>query len=432
MKTYMKKFIFIPVFILIFSSITFSQIKFDEYFIPKTLRLDYIQAGNSQGSTIYFEQMKCEPFWGGNIKNLIDKFNYGEYRFYVYDSSSNKLIYSRGYSTLFQEWQTSDEAKVMSRSFYETIVFPFPKKTVKVEIHRRNSDGNLEKKFETLVNPENYFIGQEIQSNKFANKKVLDNGDPSEKVDLVIIPDGYTGSEMDKVNSDVQRFIGYFFDCSPYKENKNNFNIWVIYASSEESGTDIPGKHIYKNTIVNSSFYTFNTERYLMTTDVKILRNIASGVPYDQIMIMVNSPIYGGGGVYNYYSIVSSDDDYSDYVMCHEFGHAFADLADEYWTSDVAVNDYFNLKVEPVQPNITTLVNFGSKWKNLVDKNIPIPTPNDKKYYDKVGAFEGGGYVEKGIYRPRYDCTMKSRSRNNFCPVCSSAISKMIKFYIDK
>jgi hypothetical protein len=230
----------------------------------------------------------------------------------------------------------------------------------------------------------------------------------------------------------VNKFTGYFFACSPYKENKNNFNIWVVYAPSQESGTDVPGKRIYKNTIVNSSFYTFNTERYLMTMDVKDLRDIAANVPYDQIMILVNSPLYGGGGVYNYYSIVSSDNDYSDYVMTHEFGHAFADLADEYWTSDVAVTDYFNQKVEPVQPNITTLVDFGSKWKNLVDKNTPIPTPNDSKYYDKVGAFEGGGYVENGIYRPKFDCTMKSRSRNNFCPVCYNALSEMIKFYTDK
>jgi hypothetical protein len=427
----MKKIIFISIIILIFSGITFSQINFDDYFIPKTLRLDYVQAGNSQSSNIYFEQMKCEPYWGGTVKNLIDKFNYGEYRFFVYDSISNKLIYSRGYSTLFQEWQTSDEAMVLSRSFYETIVFPFPKKTVKVEIHKRNRDGNLEKKFELYANPKDYFIREETPV-KFDCKKIINNGDPSAKVDLVIIPDGYTKEDVEKLTSDVDRFIGYFFSCSPYKENKNNFNVWVIYATSQESGTDIPGKRIYKNTIVNASFYTFNTERYLMTMDVKDLRDIAANVPYDQIMILVNSPLYGGGGVYNYYSIVSSDDAYSDYVMCHEFGHAFADLADEYWTSDVAVNDYFNLKVEPVQPNITTLVDFGSKWKNLVAKNTPIPTPSEKKYFDKVGAFEGGGYVEKGIYRPKYDCTMKTRSRNNFCPVCYNAISEMIKFYTDK
>jgi hypothetical protein len=427
----MKKYIFILSFILLFSSFSFAQINFDDYFTPKTLRLDYIQAGDASSSNIYFEQMKCEPYWGGNVKNLIDKFNYGEYRFFVYDNSTQVLIYSRGFSTLFQEWQTSDEAKTTSRSFYETIVFPFPKKTVKVEIHKRNRDGNLEKKFELLVNPKDYFIREEAPP-KFEYKKVLDSGDPKSKVDIVIIPDGYAKEDMEKFSSDVQRFMGYFFACSPYKENKNNFNIWAIDAISQESGTDIPGKLIYKNTVLSASFYTFNTERYLMTYDIKSVRDIAGLVPYDQIMILVNSPIYGGGGVYNYYSLVSSDDDYSDYVMCHEFGHSFGDLADEYWTSDVAVSDYFNLNVEPVQPNITTLVNFESKWKNLFDKNMPIPTPNEKKYYDKVGAFEGGGYVAKGIYRPMFDCTMKSRSRDNFCPVCKNVLSEMIKFYCDK
>ena len=427
----MKKLIFIPIFIFTFLSLSFSQVNFDDYFIKKTLRLDYVQAGDATGSKIYFEQVKVEPFWGGTVKNLVDKFNFGEFRLTVYDSATQKLIYSRGYSTLFQEWQTSDEAKTLPRSFYETVVFPFPKKTVKMEIHRHNKEGQLEKLYEQYINPSNYFIREETPI-KMDYKKVLDSGDPNSKVDVVIIPDGYAKEDVAKLDADVDRFINYFFSCSPYRENKSNFNFWLVYAISDESGTDIPGKRIYKNTIVNASFYTFNTERYLMTFDVKKLRDIAANVPYDQIMILVNSPIYGGGGIFNYYSVVSSDDPYSDYVMTHEFGHAFADLADEYWTSDVAVNDYYSLKVEPIQPNITTLVNFESKWKNLVDKDMPIPTPNDPKYYKKVGAFEGGGYVANGIYRPMYDCTMKSRSRDNFCPVCKNALTNMINFYCDK
>ena len=427
----MKKLLFLSFLIIASNSFTNAEIKFDDYFISKTLRIDFVQAGNVQSSSIYFEQMKCEPFWGGTKKNLIDKFNFGEYRLFVYDSASKILIYSRGYSTLFQEWQASDEAKILSRSFYETAVIPFPKKTVKFEIHKRNREGILEKKFELFVNPSNYFINAETPT-KYEVKKIYDGGDPSGKVDMVFIPDGYTKDEMKKFYDDMERFKNYFFNCSPYKENKNNFNIWTVFVPSEESGTDIPGKNIYKNTAVNTSFYTFDVERYLMTYDVKKLRDIAANVPYDQIVILVNTPIYGGGGIYNYYSIVSSDDDYSDYVLCHEFGHAFADLADEYWTSDVAVTDYFSLSVEPVQPNITTLVNFESKWKNLVNPDMPIPTPNEKKYYDKVGAFEGGGYVEKGIYRPMFDCTMKSRKRDGFCPVCKNAITDMILFTSDK
>jgi hypothetical protein len=415
-------------FLILSSNSAFSQIKFDDYFTAKTLRFDFSEAGNAEGETFYFEQMKCEPFWGGSKKNLIDKFNLGEYRLFVYDIESSKLIYSRGFSTLFQEWMATDEAKVVNRSFYETVVIPFPKKSVRLEIHKRTRDGILEKKFEYVIDPTNYFINPETPI-KYNTKKVLDNGDPATKVDILFLPDGYTAEEMTKFNDDVTRFIGYFFSCSPYKENKNNFNIWLVEAPSQESGTDIPGKHIYKNTLFNSSFYTFNTDRYLMTNDVKSIRDVAANAPYDEIIILVNTNKYGGGGIYNFYCTVSSDDDYSDYVVTHEFGHQFGDLADEYWTSDVAVKDYINLKVEPVQPNITTLVDFGSKWKNMVSEGVPIPTPNDPKYYDKVGVFEGGGYVDKGVYRPMYDCTMKTRSRNNMCPVCKKALQDMINFY---
>jgi hypothetical protein len=425
----MKKYYSIAlIFFLISSSYLSAQINFDDYFISKTLRFDYSQSGNSEGSTIYFEQMKCEPYWGGSKKNLVDKFNLGEYRFNVYDAATSKLIYSRGYSTLFQEWMATDEANVLSRSFYETIVMPFPQKTVKLEILKRNKDGVLESKFVYVIDPKNYFINPETPV-KYNAKKVLDNGDPANKVDIVFLPDGYTQEEMTKFNNDVAKFMNYFFDCSPYKENKSNFNIWMVEAPSQESGIDLPGKHIYKNTLFNSSFYTFNTERYLMTYDVKTMRDVAANVPYDEIIILVNTEKYGGGGIYNFYCTVSSDNDYSDYVICHEFGHQFGDLADEYWTSDVAVKDYIKLNVEPVQPNITTLVNFESKWKNMVSEGIPIPTPDESIYYDKVGVFEGGGYVAKGIYRPKFDCTMKSRSRDNFCPVCKKALTDMINFY---
>ncbi|TRZ64608.1 peptidase M64 [bacterium] len=421
------KLYFVVIALCLFS-IANAQVSFDDYFLSKSLRLDYIQGGNDKETEIYLEQLKMEPYWGGSKKNLIDKFNYGDYRLYVNDVKTNKLIYSHGYSSLFQEWQASDEAKTVKRSFYETVLIPYPKEMVKVRIDKRDKNGYYVKKLEYIINPKSYFINPEANT-LYVTKKVLDSGDPSVKVDIVFLPEGYTSEEMTKFNNDVQRFMGYFFNCSPYRENKNNFNVWLVEAPSQESGTDIPGKGIYKKTIMNTSFYTFDVERYCMTQDVKTVRDLAGTVPYDQIIILVNSDKYGGGGVYNYYNIVTSDDAYSDYVICHEFGHGFADLADEYWTSDVAVSDYFNLKVEPWQPNITTLVNFESKWKNMVSTGIPIPTPGEEKYYDKVGAFEGGGYVEKGIYRPMFDCTMKSRKRDGFCPVCKKAIDDMIKFY---
>jgi hypothetical protein len=234
---------------------------------------------------------------------------------------------------------------------------------------------------------------------------------------------------MNSFRKDCERFAGYLFNSSPFGENKDKFNIWGIEAPSAESGTDIPKEDIWKKTLVNSTFYTFDLERYLMTYDNKTLRNIASNAPYDQIYILVNSDKYGGGAIYNHYSVCVNNNKYSEFVFVHEFGHGFASLADEYYTSDVAYKDFYPLDVEPTDPNLTTLVDFDSKWKDLVDEKTPIPTPDTDEYKNKVGAFEGGGYMEKGIYRPTHDCTMKSIAIDNFCPVCKRAIQQMINFY---
>jgi len=415
-------------FLLLFIPITYSQIDFDDYFEDKTLRLDYFHTGDSLNDYYSIDELIEEPYWGGSKVNLIDKFSYGRYKFEVYEEASNTLIYSRGYSTLFNEWQTTEEAKHTTKTFSETVVFPFPKNPVVVKFYGHNRKNELLKKFEYRINPENYFIKPE----RFAEYKsfeVTKSGDPAEKVDVVFIPEGYTKDEMNKFRKDCERFAGYLFNCSPFKENKNKFNIWGIEAPSLESGTDIPKDNIWKKTLVNSNFYTFDTERYLMTTDNKILRNIASNAPYDQICILVNSDKYGGGAIYNHYSTFVSDDQYSEFTFTHEFGHGFTSLADEYWTSDVAYQNFYPLDVEPTDPNITTLVNFDSKWKDLVEEDTPIPTPATDEFKDKVGAFEGAGYIEKGIYRPKEDCTMRSIKVDNFCDVCKRAIQQMIDFY---
>jgi len=203
----------------------------------------------------------------------------------------------------------------------------------------------------------------------------------------------------------------------------------MVNAPSEQSGTDIPGDSIWKNTILNTHFYTFNSERYLTTRDVKQIRDLAAYAPYDQIYILVNSKKYGGGGIYNYYNLCTSDNEYAEQVFTHEFGHAFAALADEYHYGSDNAEEIYNLSVEPWQVNITTLVDFESKWKNMVDKDTPIPTPDTEEHKNKVGAFEGAGYVSKKIYRPVYDCKMRSNKTNEFCPVCLKAVTEMLKFY---
>ena len=413
---------------LLFISITYSQVNFDDYFEDKTLRLDYFHTGNKDNDTYSFDELIEEPYWGGSKVNLIDKFNYGKYKFEVYDEASNTLIYSRGYSTLFSEWQTTEEAKQIYKTFSETVTFPFPKNSVIVKFYGHNRKNELLKKFEHRIDPENYFIKTEriAQYEKF---EVLNSGDPDFKVDIVIIPEGYTEEEMEKFKKDCERFSGYLFNCSPFKENKEKFNIWVIEAPSLESGVDIPKENIWKKTVVNSSFYTFDLERYLMTSDNKALRNVASNAPYDQIYILANSDKYGGGAIYNHYSLCVSDDKNSEFVFTHEFGHGFTSLADEYWTSDVAYQDFYPLDVEPTDPNLTTLIDFNSKWKDLVQEGTPIPTPDTEEFKNRVGAFEGGGYMEKEIYRPKVDCSMRSIKVDNFCPVCKRAIQQMINFY---
>ncbi|MEJ2614693.1 MAG: M64 family metallopeptidase [Ignavibacteriaceae bacterium] len=234
---------------------------------------------------------------------------------------------------------------------------------------------------------------------------------------------------MDKFKNDCKKVSGYLFSTTPFKENKNKFNVWGIEAPSEQEGTDIPADHIWKKTLLNTSFYTLNLKRYLMTTDNKKVRNIASNAPYDQIYILVNTSDYGGGAIYNYYSVCVSDNPYSEYIFVHEFGHGFAYLADEYSEKNSPYINFYNFKVEPTEPNLTTLVDFKSKWEDLVKKSTPIPTPATSEYKNAVGAFEGGGYVEKGIYRPMEDCEMRSISINNFCVVCKRAIQEMIDFY---
>ena len=413
---------------LISITFTFSQVNFDDYFEDKTLRLDYFHSGDKENNYYSFDELIEEPYWGGSKVNLIDIFNYGRYKFEVYDIETNKLIYSRGYSTIFNEWQTTEEAKHTTKTFNETVVFPFPKKAVLVVFYASNRKNEWIKKFEYEVNPENYFIKTERvdEYNKF---EIVNSGDPSVKVDIAIIPEGYTEDEMESFKKDCDRFADYLFNASPFSENRDKFNIWGIEAPSIESGTDIPKEDVWKKTLVNSSFYTFDLERYVMTYDNKTLRNVASNAPYDQIYVLVNSDKYGGGSIYNHYSMSVTGNQYFEFIVTHEFGHGFASLADEYYTSDVAYQDFYPLDVEPTDPNLTTLVDFDSKWNDLVEEGTPIPTPNTDEFKDKVGAFEGGGYMEKGIYRPAEDCTMKSIKVDNFCPVCKMSIQQMIDFY---
>jgi len=416
------------IILLIISSGVFAQVDYDKYFTEKTMRFDYNRAGNSESNTIFFEQLKEEPYWSGKKTSLIDKFEYGHYKFLVYDAASGTLIYSRGYNTLFDEWQATPEAKVLNRTFYETVVFPYPKGKVRLELYERKRDGKFVKQYEQVIDPSDKFVREEKPLN-LPVMKLVDNGSAMEKVDLVFLPDGYSKDEMEQFKADVKTYTDYLFGCSPFKENKNKFNIWAVLAPSEESGVDNPGLNKWKNNLFGMTYYTQDVERYLMSTDIKTIRDYAALTPYDNIMIISNSDQYGGGAIYNHYTSFPNRNKNGDYLIVHEFGHNFCALGDEYYTSEVGVEEYFKLDVEPYEANLTTLVDFDKKWKSLIDAGTPIPTPVTTEYKNILGVFEGGGYVPKGVYRPKQDCTMKSISYDNFCPVCTKAIVDMINYY---
>ncbi len=422
----MKRILFL--ILLMFSVSAFAQ--FDKFFVGMTLRMDYYHSGNHDNSSFSFDELIAEPFWGGSEVNLIDTFEYGNYYIKLYDLKSDSLIYSRGFSSIFWEWQTTDESKEINRTMSESVVMPFPKNDARIELYERNWDGLFEKKFECTFKKDNYFTNHESRK-KYPNFSFHKSGDPSLKVDVVIIPEGYSADEMGKFVEDCQKFTNDMFAYRPYSENKDKFNIWGVLAPSQESGVDIPADGIWKNTIMNFGYYTFDSERYLMTFDNKSVRDIAANAPYDQIYVLVNSNKYGGGAIYNFYNVSVNSNSKSAAILIHEFGHGFAGLADEYFDSSTSYNDFYNLEVEPWEPNITTLVNFDKKWKQLLKKRTPVPTPDPKKEknMDKTGAYEGGGYVAKGVYRPRYDCMMKTFNGDTFCPACVEAIQKMIDFY---
>lgn len=418
--------------IILFTFNSYSQINYEDYFTNSSLRFDYIHSGNNYSESIIPVRLKKQKFYGGPLKNLIEKTSYGEYRINIYDSLNNNLIYSKTFSSLFREWQTSEEAKKTSKAFEESFSFPFPKKTVSLEFLSRNNQNKYDTIYSKFINPKDRFI---VSENIYPNNKVnqlVYNGNSNEKVDIVILPDGYSKKDKKKMKSDMKKFSNFLFNSSPFKENKENFNIWSVDIFSEESGTDLPGKNIWKNSALNTSFYTFDSERYLMTEDLFDINDYASLTPYDQIYIIVNSDKYGGGGIYNFYSVCSSSNLLSEFVFIHEFGHAFAGLGDEYYDSETPYSDFIDLKYEPHQPNLTTLVDFESKWKNMIDKDTPIPTPAENKYFKTVGVYEGGGYVSKGVYRPYINCTMHTAIIDGFCPVCKNAIQKMIDYYTDK
>jgi len=448
-------------------------VSFEALAAPATMRLDYYHTGNTEHETFAVDRIVIEPLpWAGNLKKSIDETNLGNYFFEVRDQSSNRLLYSRGFGSIFGEWVTTDEAKNASRTFSESLRFPEPDQPVKVVLKERK-EGEFHEVWATTIDPHNKFIDTSKPPSPGPLLTIQKNGEPSTKVDLLIMGDGYTAAERSKFEQDARRFTEILFTRSPFREHRQDFNVWGLCPSAEESGISRPSSRIHRRNPLGTSYDTFDTERYILTTENRTLRDYASYAPYEFIEILVNAKTYGGGGIFNLYATVAADSEWAPYVFVHEFGHHFAGLADEYYTSQVAYLPP-EKKIEPWEPNVTALLDpTNLKWRDLLAPGTPIPTPwhkedfegleheiqtqrrelrsqnrpesemdalfkQEKKkeddllahdqYSDRVGAFEGANYEPHGYYRPQENCIMFTRF-DAFCAVCRRAIERIIGMY---
>ncbi len=405
-----------------------AQAQFDKYFEHKTMRFDFYHCGNNRFQEYFFDELREEPYWAGSESALIDTFGYGNQMFRLVDMQTERVIFSRSYCTLFNEWQTTPEAERISKCMPESVVFPYPRQNTRLELYARNRKGQLEKKFEYEIKINNYFVRRFTPL--YETFEVVYNGDPAHKVDLVLLPEGYTAGEKEKFLEACHKFAEEFFSYSPFKEKAAHFNIRGVWAPSPESGVTIPGEHIWKQTALKAGFYTFDSERYQMIEDFQNVRDIAAHVPYEYIYVLSNTQKYGGGGIYNFYGISAANHPTrTGKIYVHEFGHVLLGLADEY-VGNVSYGDMYPRDVEPWEENLTTLRDFDRKmWKKMLPAGTPIPTSEDPDNLEKLGVFEGGGYVAKGVYRPWQNCLMNNLHRTDeFCPVCKAAISRYIDF----
>jgi hypothetical protein len=439
----------------------------------RTMRVDYYHTGNAETEVFGMDRVVIEPApWPGNPSQSIDETNMGNYRFEVRDQKSNRLLYSRGFSSIYAEWKTTDEAKSMRRTFSESLRFPAPNVPAKVVLLGRK-EGTFREVWVTKIDPKDIFIDDSRPPSPGELIAFQKSGEPAQKVDLLIMGDGYTAAQRPKFEKDARRLIEILFSTTPFKEHHSDFNVWGLCPPASESGISRPSTGTHRRNPLGTTYDAFGSERYVLTFDNRALREAASYAPYEFVEILVNADTYGGGGIFNLYATVASDSQWSPYVFVHEFGHHFAGLADEYYTSDVAYNPS-EIKSEPWEQNVTALLDPKKlKWRDFVQPGTPLPTPwqkeqfenyehtiqaqrrqiraqgrpesemnqlfeNEKqhedallandKYAGKVGAFEGANYEARGYYRPQVNCIMFTR-HDLFCGVCRRAIERIIAMY---
>lgn len=402
---------------------------FADYFQDRTLRVDYIFTGDSKRQAIYLDELSRLPSWAGRQHHLSEIPLEGNGQITVRDLATKQCIYKTSFSSLFQEWLSTDEAKETAKGFENTFLLPYPKQPVEVEIVLFTPRKEKMASFKHVIRPDDILIHERGTSHIIPHQYMLQSGKEKECIDVAILAEGYTDKEMDLFYQDARRTCESLFSHEPFRSMKNKFNIIAVASPSIDSGVSVPRENQWKQTAVHSNFDTFYSDRYLTTSRVKDIHNALSGIPYEHIIILANTDVYGGGGIYNSYTLTTAHHAMFKPVVVHEFGHSFGGLADEYFYENDVMTDTYPLDVEPWEQNITTRVNFASKWENMLSPNSPVPTPISAKTDYPVGVYEGGGYSAKNIYRPAYNCRMKTNEHPEFCPVCQRAIRRIIDFY---
>ena len=424
----MSKPTFVLFLFLIYCSTFFGQ-QYSDFFTGKACRVDFHFCGNSRQTSVFLDKIKQEPTWGGRHGHLSTDLNLGDFRFRILDSISNQQIYIDGFSALFHEWQSTPEAQLTSKSFEQTLLFPFPKKSVTLIIEKRLDLDHWNELFRYSLSPTDKLIQKSTP--KSVPVKIITQTASSEKaIDIAVIAEGYSANELEKFYKDAQKLSENLLTHEPFTKYKQHINIYAIAAPSEQSGISLSKDSGWKNTAVNSHFYTFYSARYLTTTNTFAVRDLAALVPYDAIYVLANTSTYGGGGIFNFYALTAADNKLATQVTVHEFGHSFAGLADEYAYETDVLDQTYDIKKEPWEPNITSLVQFDRKWKNQLTAGTAIPTI--LKDSTKLGVYEGAGYLVKKMYRPMLDCRMRTNKAPEFCPICKQAVEKMILFLTEE
>ncbi len=446
----------------------------------RTMRVDYFHTGGpASGETVSLDRVVNDGAWPGRRSAFADDSNLGKYLFEVRDKQDGRLLYSRGFASIYGEWETTSEARATHRTFHESLRFPWPRAAVEVVLKKRQSDNTFAKVWATDVDPGSRFVNAAPPQQGGATVTTLfEHGSAAAKVDLLVIGEGYTAAQMPKFRQDAARLVGRLFAEEPFKSRKGDFNVRLLEVPAAAPGVNRPNAGVFRRTPLSTEYNVFDSERYVLTLDNRALRDTAAAAPYEFLEILVNERTYGGGGIFNDHATASVDSAFSDYVFVHEFGHHFAALADEYYTSDVAYETGAAAKQEPWEPNVTALRDPAAlKWRDLVTAATPLPTPWPKDAFEAhsrgiqerrrairkrngpeeemdalfreqrafeekllgaaqhagaVGAFEGASYEARGLYRPQADCIMFTRDDVGFCRVCQRAISRIIDLYSEK